>query len=144
MFCRSVGNYFDLLEHQSLHLSVLEIGADTGGAAPTIMQVSGGTEDDVPRFERYTYTDISNANLDHVKETFPHLSDLVTYKDLDIELDSLKKGCEAQTYDIIVAAHVLRGCNSITGRLKKVHKLLKHGTLWYSNGVVRRPKARSM
>ena len=69
MFCRSVGNYFDLLGHQSLHLSVLEIGADAGGAASTIMQVLGGTENDVPRFERYTYTDISNANFDHVKET---------------------------------------------------------------------------
>ncbi len=123
----AVGKYFELLGHQNPHLSILEIGAGTGGAVSTIMQALGGTEDDVPRFEKYTYTDISNNNFDQIKERFSHLSELITYKDLDIEVDPLKQGYEAESYNVIVAAHVLGGSKSITATLKQFYKLLKPG-----------------
>ena len=112
---------------ESTLVYIREISAGTGGAVSTIMQALGGTEDDVPRFEKYTYTDISNNNFHHMNERFPYLSELITYKDLDIEADPLKQGYEAELYNVIVAAHVICGSKSITATLKKLYKLLKPG-----------------
>ena len=93
----------------------------------TIVQAIGGTEDDVPRFGRYTYTEIGNNDSDYIKERFTYLSELITYKKLDIEIDPLAQGYEAESYDVIVAAHVLCGRKSITATLKRLYMLLKPG-----------------
>ena len=123
----AVGRYFELLGHQNPYLSILEISTGTGGALSTIMQALGGTKDDVPRFERYTYTEVGNNDSDHIKERFAYLSELINYKKLDIAVDPLKQGYEAASYDVIVADHVLCSGESITATLKRLCKLLKPG-----------------
>lgn len=122
---RAVGKYLELLGHKNPYLSVLEIGAEAGGAASTIMQALSGTEEEVARFERYTYTNASTEIFESVKERFSASKHLITCQSLNIEKDPLEQGFEAESYDVIIAVHALHGTKSIPDTMKHVHRLLK-------------------
>ena len=124
---RALSRYLQLLGHKNPYLSVLEIGAGAGGALSNIMQALSGTEGDVTRLERYTYTNVSNEDFEGVKERFSAWKDLLTCQRLDIEVDPLKQGFEAESYDVIIAVHALHRTNSTPNTLNHVHKLLKPG-----------------
>ena len=123
----ALGKYLELLGHKNPHQSILEISAERGGAASIILQALGGTDDEVPQFGTYTYTDISSANFNDLKERFPSLGHLISYKDLDILVDPSQQGFEASSYDVVVAAHVLRENKSTSEALENIHRLLKPG-----------------
>ena len=123
----ALNKYLQLLAHKNPYLSVLEIGAEAGGASSSIMQALSGTEEEVARFERYTYTNVSNEIFEGVKEQFSAWRHLFTCQSLDIELNPLEQGFEAESYDVIIAVHVLHGTKSVPDTLTHVHKLLKPG-----------------
>ena len=124
---RALSKYLELLGHKNPHLSVLEMGPEAGGSASTIMQALSGTEEEVARFERYTYTNVSNESFEDVKERFSAWKHLLTCQSLDIEVDPLEQGFEAESYDVIIAVHALHGTKSTPDTLNHVHRLLKPG-----------------
>ena len=124
---RALSKYLELLGHKNPHLSVLEIGAEAGGTASTIMQALSGTEEEVARFERYTYTNVSNESFEDVGKRFSAWKHLIACRSLDIEVNPLEQGFEAESYDVIIAVHVLHGTRSPLNTLNHVHRLLKPG-----------------
>ena len=123
----ALSTYLEMLGHKNPHLSVLEIGAEAGGAASTIMQALGGTEEEIPHLEKYTYTDISNESFEDTKETLSAWKHLISCQVLDNDVDPLKQGYEGKSYDVIVAVHVLHATKSTPDTLNHIHKLLKPG-----------------
>lgn len=101
--------YIDVLAHKNSGLKVLEIGAGTGGATELILQAlmrqsaeSGGS----PRFEEYTYTDISPSFFEKARSKFQKARGKMTFATLNIEEDPLEQGFKEAGYDLIIASHV--------------------------------------
>ena len=124
---RALSKYLELLGHKNPHLSVLEIDAEAGGAASTIMQALSCTEEEVARFERYTYTSVSNESFKDVEERLSAWKHLITCQTLDIEADPLEQGFEAESYDVVIAVHVLHRTKSTPDTLNHVRRVLKPG-----------------
>jgi len=124
---QSAAKYFNVLGHKNPHLAILEIGAGTGGATLPLMQALGGADEDLPRFARYDFTDISSGFFDAAKEKLGHWNDLITYGKLDIETDPVQQGYVAGSYDVVVAANVLHATKSMHQTMTNVRKLLKSG-----------------
>lgn len=125
---QAAAKYFRLLGHKNPHLTILEIGAGTGGATLPIMEALGGaTEDDFPRFVQFDFTDISSGFFDAAKEKLAPWKDLINWGKLDIENDPLKQGYGAGIYDVVVAANVLHATKSMYQTLSNTRKLLKPG-----------------
>ena len=104
-----VERYVDALAHKNSGLKVLEIGAGTGGATELILQTlmrqsaeSGGS----PRFEEYTYTDISPSFFEKARSKFQRAFGRMTFATLNIEEDPLEQGFKEAGYDLIIASHV--------------------------------------
>ena len=120
--------YIGLLAHKNPHLNILEIGAGTGGATYPILQTLGGdTDDKLPRFANYDFTDISVGFFEKAMEKFQGWGELVKFRKLDIERDPLEQGYAGSSYDLIIAANVLHATSSIENTMKRVRSLLKPG-----------------
>lgn len=87
--------------HRYPHMSILEVGAGTGGATKKIFHEIGRT------FATYTYTDISSGFFDVAQTMFPTQLDKMIYKTLDISKDVRQQGYSDLSYDLIVASAVL-------------------------------------
>ena len=92
-----------------------------------ILQSLIGTNQDLPRFARYGFTDINSGFFDTAKWKLEAWSDLITYGKLDIERDPEPQGYEKGSYDIVVAANVLHATKSMQNTMANVRKLLEPG-----------------
>ncbi|KAF8419074.1 putative polyketide synthase [Tirmania nivea] len=123
-----MSGYLQKLIYKRPDISILEIGAGTGGTTLPIMQVLGGGNTQKPRsFSHYTFTDISSGFFVKAKDNLKPWGDLVTFKTLDIEVDPKEQGFEYQQYDVIIAANVLHATSNMRQTLAHVKKLLKPG-----------------
>ena len=124
---RKVAAYIDLLAHKNPNLRVLEIGAGTGAATNSILETldfaSEGATD--PRFNLYTYTDISPAFFKDAKEQFSSYTSRMKFAVLDIEQDPLKQGFEMGAYDVIVCGLVLHATANLSNTLRHVRRLIQ-------------------
>ena len=105
---KKLDSYLDALSHKDSSLKILEIGAGTGGTTAPILDTlahHGKTKSSVPRFSHYTFTDISPGFFEKAKERFRNCLNYMTFSVLNIEVDPLAQGYEAETYDVIVAAN---------------------------------------
>ncbi|KAH8799346.1 putative polyketide synthase [Xylogone sp. PMI_703] len=123
----AVARYFDLLGHKNPHLSVLEIGAGTGGVTFPILETLGGADGELPRFQKYDCTDISSVLFDALKTRAAPWKDLIAFKELDVNHDPITQGYTAESYDVVVAAYTLHTSKSLHAALDNVRKLLKPG-----------------
>lgn len=123
--------YVDLLAHKNPSLSILEIGAGTGGATEPVLRALGpknqGHEHSTPRYDQYAYTDISPGFFEDARTRFRTHTDRLVFKILDIEKDPLLQGFEASKYDLIIASCVLHATANINCTLSNTRKLLKPG-----------------
>ena len=124
---QAAAKYFDVLGHKNPHLKILEVGAGTGGATLPVLEALGGADDDLPRFARFDFTDISSGFFDAAKEKLGPWMDLITFNKLDIENDPEPQGYESGTYDVVLAANVLHATKSMHRTMSNVRKLLKPG-----------------
>ncbi|KAL7620421.1 hypothetical protein AAE478_009416 [Parahypoxylon ruwenzoriense] len=109
-------------------MSVLEIGAGTGGATkPLLEALGGGSTNSYPRFSKYTYTDISSAFFEKARSRFAAWDGMLEYRTLDIERDIAGQGFEDASYDVIVAANVLHATRNMDVTMANVRRLLKPG-----------------
>ncbi|KAL8855884.1 MAG: hypothetical protein Q9178_007504 [Gyalolechia marmorata] len=128
---QKISAFVDLSAHKNPNQFILEIGAGTGGATGPILNVLGppdmADENGTPRYEQYTYTDISAGFFQDAKERFSRHLDRLIFRTLDIEKDPLQQGFEKAKYDIIIASCVLHATANVDTALSNVRKLLKPG-----------------
>ena len=107
--------------HRYPHMSVLEIGAGTGGATKSFLKELGDS------FSTYTFTDISSGFFAKAEETFASYSSRMNFKVLDIEKDIEEQGFADGSFDLIIASLVLHATRNLADTLKNVRRLLKPG-----------------
>lgn len=120
-------HYAEILSNKNPNMKVLEIGAGTGGATAPILSAFDGNNGRYPKFDSYTFTDISSGFFEEAGTKFKDWEGLVEYRRLNIEEDPVDQGFEAGTYDLVVAASVLHATANITRTLEHTRKLLKPG-----------------
>ena len=111
--------------YKNPRLSVLEIGAGTGGTSAKILKALTSWSGE-RLYSKYTYTDISPGFMTAAKERF-HQYQNIEYKVLDISKDPCEQGFELGTYDLIIAANVVHATPSLKTSLKHLRSLLQRG-----------------
>ncbi|KAM7215806.1 polyketide synthase [Rhypophila decipiens] len=119
--------YVGQLAHKNPNMKILEIGGGTGGASLPVLEALGGNHGTSPRFESYTFTDISVGYFEKAQEKLAPWVPFMKFAKLNIEEDPLAQGSvfEEGAYDMIVASNVLHATRFIQETLKNVKKLLK-------------------
>lgn len=107
-----LSNVMELVAHKDPRLRILELGAGTGGATkPMLKGLHGDTP--LPKYEKYTFTDVSTAFLSVAQDKFQSYRNL-DFGILDIENDPVAQGFEEQSYDIVFASNVRFRLDNIT------------------------------
>ncbi|KAK6206913.1 beta-ketoacyl synthase domain-containing protein [Colletotrichum tabaci] len=120
-----LSRYLDALAHANPAMSILEIGAGTGGATRPVMATltRGGGR----RYKHYDFTDISPSFFEQAKENFRGELAHMGFRVLNVEKDPVAQGFEAGRYDVVVAANVLHATRAMDETLRNARKLLKPG-----------------
>ncbi|KAI9750407.1 MAG: Type I Iterative PKS, partial [Chaenotheca gracillima] len=116
----------DCMAHQNPNLSILEIGAGTGGASLPLLEALGGSGSR-PRFETFVYTDISSGFFEKAKAKLTDWGSLLAFSTLNIEQDPVSQGYVEHSFDLIVAANVLHATAHMSRTMENVRRLLKPG-----------------
>ncbi|KAE9379717.1 polyketide synthase [Stipitochalara longipes BDJ] len=126
-FNNHVAEYMAMLSHKNAgQLSVLEVGAGTGGTTGPILDRLRN-EDGTSMVARYVFTDISSGFLGNAAKNFAQDSGILEFRTLNIENDPLQQGFEPETFDVLVCANVLHATKSIAETLTHCRSLLKKG-----------------
>lgn len=107
------------------NLSILEIGAGTGGTTGHILRACSPSGESF--CERYLYTDISAGFFEKGEAALKKWNSFLTFRKLNIELDPVKQGFEAHSFDLIITANCIHATRSLSATLSNIHKLLKPG-----------------
>ena len=121
--------YVELVAHKNPNMDILEIGAGTGTATDPILEslLPEGDRQGTPKYNSYTFTDISPSFFEKAQARLSHHADRMVYKTLDVEQDPTTQGFEKGKYDMVVAAAVLHATANIKETLRNAHSLLKPG-----------------
>lgn len=96
--------FMALIVHKHTRLSILELGAGTGGATKIMLNALEG-DSQLPKYERYSFTDVSKAFLGVAQERFQASSHL-DFGILDIENEPTIQGYEENYFDVVFASNV--------------------------------------
>jgi SAM-dependent methyltransferase/acyl carrier protein len=107
-------------------LSIVEVGAGTGGSSAYVLEALQPFQNQV----RYLYSDVSRSFLEHGRKRFASVYGSLSFALLDVEADPLKQGYEAGSVDLIIGSNVLHATRRIERSLTELKKLLK------TNGVL--------
>lgn len=111
-------------------ITVLEVGAGTGGTTRHLLPLLAGRVD----FE-YLYTDLSSAFFSSAEANFAGYTQL-KYQTLDIAKDPVSQGFAEHTFDLVIAANVLHATADLHQTLSHVRQLLSdHGVLLLLEGL---------
>ena len=114
------------LTHENPHLTIFEIGGGTGAIAAPLIEALVSSGKTVP-FKNYCFTDISNGSLEKARIKFASLGGLMNFRQFDADRDPSDQGFMGQTYDVVVAHHVLHATKRMETTMKNVRKLLRPG-----------------
>ncbi|KAI8245503.1 hypothetical protein K4K55_001614 [Colletotrichum sp. SAR 10_96] len=117
--------YVEVMAHKNLNMKILEIGGGTGGASLPVLQALGGSNGTPPRFESYTFTDISVGYFEKAREKLAPWVPFMKFSKLNIEEDPAEQQLEEGSYDLIIASNVLHATRFIRKTLENTRKLLK-------------------
>ncbi|PHH80713.1 hypothetical protein CDD80_61 [Ophiocordyceps camponoti-rufipedis] len=106
-------------------LSIIEVGAGTGGTTLAVLSAFGSGREAAARLKQYTYTDISSGFFEEAARALGDYSSLIDYRVMDIERDAAEQGFEVGAYDLVIATKVLHACGSVDGCLNNCRRLLK-------------------
>ncbi|KAE8386150.1 hypothetical protein BDV23DRAFT_187535 [Aspergillus alliaceus] len=123
----AAARYMELLAHKNPSMSILEIGAGTGGSTLHLLQALDRVTNNRAHLSRYCFTDISKAFFQSAREKFHKWESMLEFRVLDIEKDPTEQGYMAHKYDVVIADNVLHATKKIQDTLQNVRKLLKPG-----------------
>lgn len=106
-------------------LTILEVGAGTGGTTTVVLQALGGRDAASACLRSYTFTDISSGFFGPASEDFKEWDGFLEFKVLNIEKDYIKQGLPTAYYDLVVANNVLHATSSIDACLANCKAMLK-------------------
>ena len=109
------------ISHRYPQMSVLEVGAGTGGATKVILREL----DDA--FGSYYYTDISTGFFNQAKKDFHSHEAKMTFKALDIEKDLVAQGFEKHSFDLVIANLVIHATKNLEDTMHNLRRLIKPG-----------------
>jgi acyl transferase domain-containing protein/SAM-dependent methyltransferase len=101
-------------------LSILEIGAGTGGTTSLLLPTLN------PARSRYVFTDLGKLFLVQASRKFAEHA-FVEYAVLNIEQPPAEQGFAEHAFDVVVAADVLHATSDLTETLRHVRSLLAPG-----------------
>jgi SAM-dependent methyltransferase/acyl carrier protein len=101
-------------------LSILEIGAGTGGTTSLLLPVLN------PARSRYVFTDLGKLFLVQARRKFAEHA-FLEYAVLNIEQPPAEQGFAEHAFDVVVAADVLHATSDLTETLRHVRSLLAPG-----------------
>ncbi|KAI0599583.1 hypothetical protein F4775DRAFT_600111 [Biscogniauxia sp. FL1348] len=116
-----IGRAVEQLVHRYPRMSILEIGAGTGGATKSIFKRIGQD------FESYTFTDVSTGFFEEAKSVFAPYKKRMIFRALDAGADPVAQGFTPGTYDLIVASFVIHATSNLEQTMRNVRKLLRPG-----------------
>ena len=109
-------------------LRILEIGAGTGATTEFILRALQ-RQTHLPRYAKYTFTDISAGFFPSARERFAG-SQNMEFRVFDISQDPFQQGFEHSSYDLILASNVVHATPSLSQTLRNLQPLLAaHGQL---------------
>lgn len=107
--CEQLRPYLEVLTHKNPSMRILEIGGGTGSTTKSILEILAHNNENktsVPRYESYTFTDISAGFFEKATARFKDHVDRFTFATLNIEKDPLQQGFMEGRYDLIIASNV--------------------------------------
>lgn len=125
-FNTNVAEYVGLIADKNPGLSILEIGAGTGGTTYHVLERLRN-EDGSSKAKKYFFTDISPGFLGKAQDRFVADASIMEFGTCNIENDPIEQGFQAETFDLIVCANVLHATKSIQETLQHCRALLKPG-----------------
>ncbi|KAI1819535.1 lovastatin nonaketide synthase [Xylaria intraflava] len=114
--------YIDLLCFKNPSMSILEVGAGTGGQTKRLLETM--SHDGVSKWSRYDYTDLSPSFFEQAQEKFAHLGNM-NFRIFDVSKDPKSQNFEPGQYDLIIASHVLHATDDLGVSLHNMRMLLK-------------------
>lgn len=117
-----------LYSHKNPAMKILEVGAGTGATTRLVLKAltkDGLTQQDVPGFASYTFTDISQIFTEAGREIFHGLEHRAIFRALDLEYNPIDQGFQAGQYDLIIATGVLHATRNISRTVGHIRQILK-------------------
>ncbi|PGH15407.1 erythronolide synthase, modules 3 and 4 [Helicocarpus griseus UAMH5409] len=156
-------NFFSMLGHSNSTLNVIEIDG-SGGAATAAAISSLHTQDGIPLYSAYTFTDASPDRVAKAKDMFSGNKNL-HFTVLDINKNPAEQGFEGRRYDVVAVSNMVRSVTDISNALLNIRSLLAPGgwllfydqqinvpwidnlmgalPQWWMSGIARSPDSRS-
>ncbi len=117
--------FIDLLSFKNPSMNILEVGAGTGGQTMRLIETLSRAG--VNKWARYDYTDISRSFFTQAREKFQPYLDSMDFRVCDISKEPVDQGFEADSYDLVIASHVLHATDKLHDTLRNIRKVLKPG-----------------
>jgi acyl transferase domain-containing protein/NADPH:quinone reductase-like Zn-dependent oxidoreductase/SAM-dependent methyltransferase len=113
-----------LADDPQAHISLLEIGAGTGG---TTRHVLARLAPHRARIADYRYTDISQAFLKHGREAFGPDHGFLSTSPFNVENDPASQRIPTARFDLVIATNVLHATSNIARSLDHARQVLRPG-----------------
>ena len=124
--CNSrLARYLKHLVFKNPHMTILEIGAGTGGTTLSLLQALTPKERSL--FAQYDFSDVSSGFFEPAQKLLQEWSTKMRFKTLDIEQDPITQGFAKESYDLIIASNVLHATTIMDKTVANVRQLLKPG-----------------
>jgi polyketide synthase PksM len=123
-----------LQQDQHTPISILEVGAGTGGSSSLVLAAIAKHAQQV----RYIYTDISIGFTQYGERCFGQDYPFVEFKPLDIEKDPVAQGFSPGSIDLLFGTNVFHATRRIHNTVNNAKRLLKRNGLLVLNEITRR------